>query len=312
MATETLTKPIEIFYGGQLSSGNGVALNVSNAELDRMVQVFNASGKLLPLVPGHPQDDNPALGQGSKLALRNGRIVLTEVQSIDPAFRSIVNSGELNRVSVKLRLPDHPENSTGTYEFRHVGFLGRSDPALDQLGDAEFTANPHEITVMSQAPTATPPDAEFAQREAEFAKREAEFAQREVEFKRAQKIEPELEQLVRDGKLLPGEKAPFVALFSKLPEDLEIEFSKDDGSEKLPVGNFLKQFLTALKPRITYGEITKTEAAPATTATFSAPKGFSVSNESQEAHSKAIAYCQANGLNSGNPTDLVKAYRATV
>lgn len=316
MTTEVLAKPIEIFYPGQHPSNNGIVLPVSVDELDRMVRHFNLSNTLLPLVPGHPKDDAPAMGYATKMGLRGDRAVVTEVRGIDPAFKAIVNSGELNRVSVKLRLATHPDNASGTHEFRHIGFLGSSDPALDQLDSAEFSANPHEVNVMGQAdPTLDTAEfarqqTELAQQQAEFSRIKAEFATKEIQFKRAQAIEPVLEQFVRDGKLLPAEKAPFVALFSALPDDMEIEFSKGDGVEKLPVGNYLKKFLGDLKPRISYGEFAKAESTEPATLSFSVPKGYSVSDATADQHGKALAYCKANGLDPKKPADLIRAYEA--
>jgi hypothetical protein len=241
---------------------------------------------------------------------------------LDPVFQQIVNSGELNNVSVKLRLAGHSENKTGVPEFRHVGFLGRSLPALDQLSEAAFAAaNPHEVTIMTTpaAAPATSHDAEFKAataaleaKEAEFARQKAEFEAQQAEFKRAQAIEPEIEALVREGKVLPGEKAGFVALFSRLPEDFEVEFASTDGSKKVRGGAFLKDFLKGLKPRVQYSELSAPAAtAPETTEPeFAAPKGYSVSPEAAVLHSKALAYCRANNLDSRVPANYGKALKA--
>lgn len=318
-----LPKPIQIFYAGDHTSSTGAAVAVAESELERAVQLFNQSNGLLPLVAGHPREDGPAYGYGTKLELQNGRVQVMEVRNLDPVFQAIVNSGELNNVSVKLRLAGHPENRTGVPEFRHVGFLGRSLPALDQLSEAAFAAaNPHEVIVMTTQAAAAPAtshDAEFKAataaleaKEAEFARQKAGFEAKQAEFKRAQAIEPEIEALVREGKVLPAEKPGFVALFSRLPEDFEVEFAAADGAKKVRGGVFLKDFLKNLKPRVQYSEISAASAtAPESTEPeFSAPKGYTVSPEAAALHSKALAYCAANNLDSRKTPDYGKALKA--
>lgn len=316
-----LPRPIEIFYAGDHTSSSGAAVSVKDGELETAVRLFNQSNRLLPLVAGHPHDDAPAYGYATKLDVQGGRVRIAEARNLDPVFQQIVNSGELNSVSVKLRLSGHPDNTTGVPEFLHVGFLGRSLPALDQLTEAAFAAaNPHEVLVMSTAPaTATSHDAEFAAtmagleaQRSEIARQKADLETQQAEFARARGIEPKMEALVREGKLLPGEKSGFVDLLSRLPESFEVEFSSPEGVKKMGGAAFLEQFLGGLKPRVEYGEISAPkDAAPETgTAEFAAPKGYSVSPDALTLHNKALAYCKANNLDSRNSINYTKALKA--
>ena len=260
---EILEKPIEIFYSGNHIDSQGKKVRVSDAQVAASVADFNASGERLPMVPGHPGDDSPAGGYATKLAVFNGRVKAIEAEDVDPMFRAIVNSGELNRVSVKLQLPGHPSNPTNNYRFKHIGFLGRSRPALDQLKSAQFSTDNGEIILMA----VDEKSAEFAEREAEFVRREAELAAKEARFAAQAKYEPLVEGWVRQGKLAPAQKAPFVALFCALPEGDEATFAAADGSKQSLV-EFTKQFVDGLPKQIEYAEVSKAEGKKKTEASF--------------------------------------------
>ena len=251
VAVEILAKPIEIFYSGNHIDSQGKKVAVTSAQVEAMVTDFNESGGRVPLVPGHPSDDNPALGYATKLGLSNGRAIVTEVAELNPAFMAIVNSGELNRVSVKLQLPGHHNNPGKGHRLRHIGFLGRSRPALDQLKSAQFSTNDGEIILMADDNSA-----EFAEREAEFARREAELEAKVARFAAQAKYEPIVEDWVREGKIAPAQKVPFVALFCALPEGEEATFAAADGSKQSLV-EFTKSFVSGLPKQIEYSEVSK-------------------------------------------------------
>lgn len=263
-------KPLEILSVGTKKPARGSAITFSAEDLGAIALAFNQSGRSAPFVPGHPQDDEPEMGKALKLSAQNGKLMVTEYGDVDPSFKAIVNSGELSGVSVKLRLPNHPENKTGTYELRHVGFLGKSPPADEGIADASFTASEGEVILMATKKEATPktdlpdgsrdestPSPTPSQGEAEFSTRLAALERREAIFSKAQDVNPFLEDLIAEGKIRPDQKAGFVALFSQLPDSLEIEFkSPADGSvvKSHPV-DFLKRFLVGLEKQIEYAEL---------------------------------------------------------
>lgn len=265
MAVEILEKPIEIFYSGNHTDSQGKKVAVTNAQVEAMVADFNQSGGRVPLVPGHPSDDNPALGYATKLGLSNGRAIVTEVDELNPAFMAIVNSGELNRVSVKLTLPGHHSNPGKGHRLKHIGFLGRSRPALDQLKSAQFSTNDGEIILMADDDKS----AEFAEREAEFTRREAELAAKEANFAAQAKYEPIVEGWVREGKIAPAQKTPFIALFCALPEGDTATFTAADGNKQSLV-EFTKSFVNGLPKQIKYGEVSKEKGEKQATASFKA------------------------------------------
>jgi hypothetical protein len=283
LATEILENPIEIFYPGNHIDSQGTSVKVTPAQVAAMVADFNASGRKVPLVPGHPGDDLPALGYAVRLELTNGRATIAAVEDLDPAFKSIVNSGELDRVSVKLLLPGNPQNSSKGYALKHVGFLGRSRPALDKLKFAQFSKQDGEIVLMPDEHD----EAAFAAKEAEFTRKEQELAAREAAFNKARIYEPFLEELVREGKLTPAQKQPFTALFSSLP-DGEVEFAA--GETKQSTAEFLKGFLNGLPVEVVYGEVSKAKGQTATTASFKAMgKDCNTDSEEMEMHDEIVA-----------------------
>ncbi|MBE9102768.1 hypothetical protein [Vacuolonema iberomarrocanum] len=268
MTQTTLPKPIEVLAVGTRPDRYGREYSFTEADLQKMV-VANAKREK-PLVVGHPGSDSPFYGKGTALEARDGKLLLTAAQDIDPTFSAIVNTGELSGVSLKLLAPGHPENDTDTYLIRHIGFLGKSPPAWENLSPAEFSnADATELefaifedTPVTQQKTQSPPaeksqhEAEFAQRQADLEKREAEFAQRQATFNRAEAIRPFLRQLEGDGKLLPTEVPGFEALFSQFDDKQEIEFSKGDETEKVAGLTFLKTFLKGLPKRVELDEQT--------------------------------------------------------
>jgi hypothetical protein len=250
-----------------------------------MVADFNAANRRVPLVPGHPSDDNPALGYATKLGLSNGRAIVTEVDELNPAFMAIVNSGELNRVSVKLQLPGHPSNQTKSHQLKHIGFLGRSRPALDQLKSAQFSSDDGEIILMAEEKDL---EAEFAEREAEFKRKEAELAAKEAKFAAMAKYEPFVEDLVRDGRLLPTQKSNFVALFTAIDSNSESEFAAADDA-KQSAGEFLKGFLNALPKQVEYGEFSKPDGKEQIESAFMSNDGKEPDSGELSMHNEIVA-----------------------
>lgn len=283
-------KPIEILPTGSITSTSGSRFNFSEADLQQIAHSF--SGRV-PFVPGHPTDDQPQLGYATEVAVQDGRLLVTAAEDVDPTFAAIVNSGELPGVSVKLLMPDHPDNSTDGLLLRHIGFLGRSQPAAQGLQAPTFQAQEAEShtvefatkfateqqprgahssplsssdsetetegTPMTDTPTTPDQSAEFAQREADLAQKEAELAERTATFARAQAITPFLDGLVAEGRLLPVHKPGFVALFSTLPEEQTVEFAQGDETVKQPTTDFLKTFLKGLPQQVQFGEVARSE-----------------------------------------------------
>ena len=91
--------------------------------------------------------------------------------------------------------------------------------------------------------------AEFSEREASLAAREAAIARKAIEV--------EVDDLVKAGKVLPGEKTALVAFMAALPEgEATIEFG--EAADKTPAKHsprdFMRAMLTARPKLVEYGE----------------------------------------------------------
>ena len=145
-------KPIPILATGTRFANNGIKYTFSQEDLEAIAASFNASKPHVPFVAGHAGNE-PEFGQPDELAVRDGVLHATQYK-VDPVFKSIVNSGELSGVSVMLWTPRHPENSTGTYALKHIGFLGKTEAADPTLvaafsHEAIDLAQPEEIEFSS-------------------------------------------------------------------------------------------------------------------------------------------------------------------
>jgi hypothetical protein len=296
---EVLDEPIEVFYPGTHTDFRRKVVTVGRSDIANTVSWFNSSGGRIPIVVAHPGSEDDNFGFATKLGIQGNRMVVTEVDKLDRSFKAIVNSGELPKVSVKLRLPGHPSNKSDGYELQHIGFFGKSRVALDRLKEAsfsEFNDKEFYFNCMDKKKTAaymddedmddedmdemTPEEKAAAKKKkmaktAEMAAHEAEvaaFQKEKAAFKRAREIEPVVEEWVREGKITPASKSGLVAVFAALPEDLEVSFSDSEGEESTQTAaEFLAEFLKSLPQTIVYGEVSgmKAKDKKVLTAAFS-------------------------------------------
>jgi len=94
----------------------------------------------------------------------------------------------------------------------------------------------------------------LASERAEFAEREKALKAEEAARRRAG-IVAFIEDLVKQGKLLPVERAPIVELMAAQAPGLTIEFGEGDKKIKQPADEWLKKFLGALPKRVEFGEL---------------------------------------------------------
>lgn len=136
---EVLTTPIEIACPGVHTAFQGFRVPMSAGELRAAVAWFNASGTKIPMVVAHPADESRPLGFGTKLAMTRGdRVSIVEAEAVDPTFRAIVNSGELNRISAKVRLPGHPKNRSDGFEGDSTAVTSSSKGIEEDMMEKEL------------------------------------------------------------------------------------------------------------------------------------------------------------------------------
>lgn len=97
------------------------------------------------------------------------------------------------------------------------------------------------------------------------------------------------EALVKDGKLLPRQKAPVIELLLAVPTATVLNFAEGDAAVEKPAGDVLRELLTGLPKQVNFAEKSGAETAPAT-ADFAAPSGVMVDAARLELHNKALAY----------------------
>lgn len=152
---------------------------------------------------------------------------------------------------------------------------------------------------------------EFAERELELAEREAEFAAKMARFDAEAKWKPVVSEFARSGQVLPAEEAPLVALFCQLDQSEPIAFSQAGEETTRKPAEFLQAMLARIKPAVTYREVGG--GSPKTGGegvAFMARPGVQMDEESEEIHSKAMAYCKENGMNPKKSGDYLRAVEA--
>jgi hypothetical protein len=123
---------IPIFKPGTHTDAAGNTRTWSDADVRNMVKMYNEQNPNekvdAPVVKGHPQNDDPAMGWVDSLKYEGGKL-WAKLRNLQKSFVDEVKSGAYRKVSVRL----YPNNL-----LRHVGFLGAAQPAIKGLGDAEL------------------------------------------------------------------------------------------------------------------------------------------------------------------------------
>lgn len=131
-------KPINIFRTGQHTDASGKKLDFTAADLQGLVDSYDAQVFRAPIVAGHPTDNGPAFGWISDLSQKSGKAYATTEQ-VNQDFSEAVKAGAYQNISASLYTPDSPNNpKPGRYYLRHVGFLGATPPAIKGLEPIKF------------------------------------------------------------------------------------------------------------------------------------------------------------------------------
>ncbi|HET8898100.1 MAG TPA: hypothetical protein VFN09_04925 [Rhodanobacteraceae bacterium] len=183
---------------------------------------------------------------------------------------------------------------------------------IDSIAEAAQPDTPAEVSPNPSfaAPVIPPlehsmpsPDqqsAEFAAREqalntkaADIVAREQALAAREQQARRDDAA-AFASGLVESGQLLPRDAATVTELLLVLPTDTPLSFAAADGSTTtVQPAAALREFLTALPPRVHYPEKSAPDATPAV-ASFATPPGETVDAAELAVHQKAVAFVAAH------------------
>lgn len=241
-----LEHPIEIFYPGLQEASDGRRLHFSEAEVQSWVT--KAAGQRIPMVPGHPDDDEPVFGYvtGLRYNAATKRLEATEAEDVSRTFKKVVNSQQLDGVSVKV-IPDG-----GGWKLKHIGFLGKSPKALAHLKPAKFSKSDGVVIFMPQDTEDL--ELAFAAREIELADREAEL-EKSMAFAAADaKWQPVINELVAAGKILPASKDRWGVVMRQLDTADSLSFSQGGATVTQSPAEFVAAELKGLKPAIDYKE----------------------------------------------------------
>lgn len=181
---------------------------------------------------------------------------------------------------------------------------------IDGLAEATTFDDDEMNRAVFAAPTPTPESDMTDNKTAEFAEqqtrldtqkkdqdaREAVLKKREDDAKRECAVEF-AEDLVKEGKLLPRQKAPVVELLLAMPAGTVLNFAEGEGDAattiEKPADNVLRELLTSLPKQVDFSEKAGGEtvlAGQGAAADFAGPAGAQVDGARLELHNKALAY----------------------
>lgn len=313
-------RPIQIFKAGTHTASSGQTLTFSAADLAATAAAYDPAKFEAPLVVGHPALDAPAYGWVKALAVGEGALEAIPEQ-IDPQFAELVNAGRYKKISAAFFTPTAPGNPVpGVYSLRHVGFLGAAAPAVKGLRSPAFSSleegvielefsepEPVEPAMPATPPTQDPLAAEraaLAQREAAIAQREAALNAKAAAENRAADA-AFAEALIKEGRVLPRDRAGLIEVLASVKEAAPIEFAEDGQVVKQAPRAWLERFLKALPAQVDFSERSAAESTESgATAAFAAPAGYAVDPANLALHARALAWQRAHN------TDYVTALAA--
>ena len=136
----TFTKRIHVFRAGDQTSAQGVQRNFSEKDLQQVVDTYDPSVHMAPLVIGHAGDNDsvPAFGW-IKGFDKQGSNLYANVE-FSPVAKDLVKDGHYRKVSISFYSPDSAINpSKGKWSARHLALLGASPPAVKGLEPFSFS-----------------------------------------------------------------------------------------------------------------------------------------------------------------------------
>lgn len=171
--------------------------------------------------------------------------------------------------------------------------------ADDDQANAAFAEATHTEQTMTQSNSNAAATADFAEQQRQLEAQRAEVEQREQALKaredaaRREDAADFADQLVKDGKLLPRQKAGIVELLLAFPAGAVLNFAEADGQAATDheAPELLRAFLQDLPKRVDFAEKSAGHSnATAAPANFAAPEGASVDARRMELHALALAY----------------------
>lgn len=127
-----MAKMIPILKVGRYKDASGRSYDITPSMLKELAETYKPN--TAPLVKGHPNNDEPALGWVDRVKA-DGDTLLASFSQIAESFKNEVAEGLFKNVSASFFLPFSDANpAKGRYALRHVGALGAARPAIPELG----------------------------------------------------------------------------------------------------------------------------------------------------------------------------------
>lgn len=278
-AAVTLPPGIEIFRAGRHTDDAGNVHEFSQADVQRMAEVYDPAQREAPLTVGHPAHNLPAYGMVARLTVNSDGRLAMDPHKVEPQFAEMVEAGRFSKRSASFYSPDAPNNpKPGAWYLRHVAFLGAQPPAIAGLKDIQFSegdasgAVNFSETVATQEPDDMSKELQeqLAAEKAARLKAEAEAA---AEKERANKAETTAASFaetaratrrasfvsfadaqVQAGKLLPKDKTMAVATLELLADSKPVEFSEGGTEQKVDPSAWLQGLISQGPKVVSFGE----------------------------------------------------------
>ncbi len=281
MPTKNTTLPagIEIFKAGRHIDDTGTVRQFSEADIAGMVSSYDRTLREAPLTIGHPADNLPAYGFVDGLSRNDSGGLTMNTRAVEPQFAEMVRVERFSKRSAAFYPPAHPSNpKPGNWYLRHVAFLGAQPPAIVGLKDIPAFAEGGAAGIVNFSEALNPPENDMdkelqAQLEAanklaaeqKLAIETAQAATKAAEAQLAQFAEQArtqrnaghvsfAEEAFKAGKLLPADKAPFVAVANLLADSQPVQFSEGGTTKTQAPVEWLKSLITNAKPLVQFGE----------------------------------------------------------
>ena len=290
---------IHLFKPGTHIDMGGQQISFSESDMQASVDAYDPALHEAPLCIGHPKDDAPAYGwvQSMHMAADGPEAIPHQVNA---DFAEMHKSGAFKKVSASFYTPNNPHNPVpGVYYLRHVAFLGAQPPAIKGLRQAQlveyaegddfitigFSESPEEAPAADEQPVpplAATPEPEPQQQEdaavssplspEEAAELDAKNKQLEQQLKeeRALRLKEKAdrdhadnvafcEALAKDTRIGKDDVDVMAAALDALQSQDTLNFG--EGKDAQPLHQVFKDRLTAMPPRVEFGESAKGEDA---------------------------------------------------
>lgn len=275
---------IEIFRAGTFRAMNGKEFTFTAKDVAEIANSFDSAQGPAPVVIGHPKSDDPAYAWANTV-FADGDVLKATLKDIDPAFAEMVRAGRYKRISAALYPPDASNNpAPGQYYLRHIGFLGAAAPAVKGLKSVDLAED----------------DSDWV----EFGDPQIDAIAARYELKiSAMKTERRIEDMLRQGKIMPWAKKELLCFVAELNDRDVIAFSDDTAKTRM---DWFLDYLDCQSPQIPMGKLNLSDDyTEQESVSFTAPDGYSVDQSQMGLLRRAQQKKQETGLCFEDALDLV-------